>query len=91
MTESCSCITAHPPDKYDYKYAHSGGAIVANTEVKIIKEDGAEANVGEPGEIQARGPRSSWDIWTTRKRHARRPTLTVDCIPGTKVPLIRRV
>ncbi|OCL01262.1 4-coumarate-CoA ligase 2 [Glonium stellatum] len=56
MTESCSCITAHPPDKYDYKYAHSGGAIVANTEVKIIKEDGAEAGVGEPGEILARGP-----------------------------------
>lgn len=37
MTESCSCITAHPPDKYDYKYAHSGGATVANTEVRIIK------------------------------------------------------
>ena len=36
-TESCSCITAHLPDKYDYKYVHSGGAIVANTEVKIIK------------------------------------------------------
>lgn len=37
MTESCSCITAHPPDKYDYKYVHSRGTIVANTEVKIIK------------------------------------------------------
>lgn len=56
MTESCSCITAHPPDKYDYKYAHSGGAIVASTEVKIIKDDGTEGDVGEDGEVLARGP-----------------------------------
>jgi acyl-CoA synthetase (AMP-forming)/AMP-acid ligase II len=56
MTESCSCITAHPPEKYDYKYAHSGGAVVASTEVKIIKPDGTEARVGESGEVLARGP-----------------------------------
>lgn len=56
MTESCSCITAHPPEKFDYKYAHSGGAIVASTEVKIVKEDGTEADVGESGEVLARGP-----------------------------------
>jgi acyl-CoA synthetase (AMP-forming)/AMP-acid ligase II len=56
MTESCSCITAHPPEKYDYKYAHTDGAVVANTEVKIIKEDRTEAGVGEAGEILARGP-----------------------------------
>ncbi|KAF2703116.1 acetyl-CoA synthetase-like protein [Pleomassaria siparia CBS 279.74] len=56
MTESCSCITAHPPEKFDYKYAHSGGAIVASTEVKIIKDDGTEADVGGVGEVLARGP-----------------------------------
>ncbi|PSN64604.1 acetyl-CoA synthetase-like protein [Corynespora cassiicola Philippines] len=56
MTESCSCITAHPPEKFDYKYAHSGGAVVASTEVKIVKEDGSEAGVGESGEVLARGP-----------------------------------
>ncbi|KAH9861521.1 hypothetical protein J1614_011269 [Plenodomus biglobosus] len=56
MTESCSCITAHPPDKYSYKYAHSGGAIVASTEVKIIKDDGTPAGVDEDGEVLARGP-----------------------------------
>ena len=56
MTESCSCITAHPPEKYDYKYAHSVGTIVASTEVKIVKEDGSEGGIGEAGEILAKGP-----------------------------------
>lgn len=56
MTESCSCITAHPPWAYDYRYAHKVGTIVASTEVKVIKEDGTEAGVGESGEIWARGP-----------------------------------
>ena len=56
MTESCSCITAHPPEAYSFDYAHTVGTIVASTEVKIIREDGAEGGVGEPGEILARGP-----------------------------------
>ena len=56
MTESCSCITAHPPSHYDFKYAHTVGTICASTTVKIMKEDGTEAGVGEPGEIFAKGP-----------------------------------
>ncbi|VUC36603.1 unnamed protein product [Clonostachys rosea] len=57
MTESCSCITAHPPEKYDYKYAHRVGAVVASTEVKVVDpETGRECGVGETGEIWARGP-----------------------------------
>lgn len=57
MTESCSCITAHPPEKYEYKYAFRVGTIVASTEVKILHPDtGKECEVGEPGEICARGP-----------------------------------
>lgn len=56
MTESCSCITAHPPWAYDYRNAHKVGTIVASTEVKLLKADGTEAGVGEPGEILARGP-----------------------------------
>jgi len=57
MTESCSCITAHPPSKYNYKYAFRVGTIVASTEVKIVDPDtGKECGLNEPGEVLARGP-----------------------------------
>lgn len=57
MTESCSCITAHPADKYSFQYASRVGTIVASTEVKIIEPDtGKECGLDEPGEIWARGP-----------------------------------
>lgn len=56
MTESCSCITAHPPEAYSFDFSRTVGTIVASTEVKLIKDDGTEAGVGEPGEILARGP-----------------------------------
>lgn len=56
MTESCSCITAHPPALYDFEYAHTVGTVCASTTVKIITEDGKECGVGEPGEICAKGP-----------------------------------
>jgi acyl-CoA synthetase (AMP-forming)/AMP-acid ligase II len=56
MTESCSCISAHPMDKFDYKYAHTGGTIVASTEVMILDEEGKELGLNQPGEIFARGP-----------------------------------
>lgn len=56
MTESCGCITAHPPEKYDYKYAHTIGALLPSTEARIIDPDGKELGVNEPGEVLARGP-----------------------------------
>lgn len=57
MTESCSCITAHPIEKSTYEYATRVGTIVANTEVKIVNpETGEELGYNEPGEIMARGP-----------------------------------
>ena len=56
MTETTSCITGFPPDLYDLKYAYSVGQILANTEFRIKKDDGSEADVGEPGEILAKGP-----------------------------------
>ena len=57
MTESCSCITAHPPENYDYKYAFRVGTIVPSTEVKIVDPDtGRECGLYDPGEIWAKGP-----------------------------------
>ena len=56
MTESCSCVTAHPMELYDYKYAHSVGTVCASTEVKIVDEQGQELGVGQAGELLARGP-----------------------------------
>ena len=52
MTESCSCITAHPPEKYDYKYGHTVGTICASTEIKVIDLDGNELGLNEPGEVR---------------------------------------
>lgn len=56
MTESCACITAHPPDLFDYKYAHTVGTLIPSTEGKIIDVDGKELGINEPGEVIARGP-----------------------------------
>jgi 4-coumarate--CoA ligase len=56
MTESCSCISAHPPDKFDYRYAHTAGMIVGSTELMIVDEEGRELGLNEPGELLARGP-----------------------------------
>ena len=56
-TESTACITCHPPSHYDYKYATTGGMLVADTVAKVISlDDGRELGVGETGEICARGP-----------------------------------
>lgn len=56
MTESCSCITAHPPDKFSYDYAHRVGTIVPSTTVKLLRPDGSLCGRNEPGEICAKGP-----------------------------------
>jgi acyl-CoA synthetase (AMP-forming)/AMP-acid ligase II len=57
LTESCSAITLHPPDKLGYENAGFGGTLVANTEVMICSmNDGRELGVNETGEILARGP-----------------------------------
>ncbi|KAF7555022.1 hypothetical protein G7Z17_g2510 [Cylindrodendrum hubeiense] len=53
MTESCSCLTAHSPDNYDYEYSDTVGTILPSTELKFMDVRGNE--VGE-GEIWARGP-----------------------------------
>lgn len=60
MTESCSCITAHPPAaQADFARARTVGTLVPSTEVRILRAEedgGGHAGAGEPGEILARGP-----------------------------------
>lgn len=57
-TESTACISAHPPSHHDYKYATTGGMLVANTTAKVISLQDASRTLGanETGEICARGP-----------------------------------
>lgn len=56
-TESTACISCHPPSHYDYKYATTGGLLVANTVAKVLDLDsGRQLGIGETGEICARGP-----------------------------------
>ncbi|EMF13633.1 acetyl-CoA synthetase-like protein [Sphaerulina musiva SO2202] len=60
-TESTACISCHPPECYDYKYANTAGKLCANTTAKIIDLDDRsskkkELGPGETGEICARGP-----------------------------------
>ncbi|KAH6869045.1 CoA ligase [Thelonectria olida] len=57
MTESCSAITSHPPEKYAYKYADKVGTLVGSTEVRIVDPNtGKDCETGQAGEIWARGP-----------------------------------
>ncbi|KAL6250147.1 hypothetical protein RBB50_002448 [Rhinocladiella similis] len=56
-TESTACITAHPPSHYDYKYATTGGLLVANTVAKVLDlTTGKELGPNQTGEICAKGP-----------------------------------
>ena len=57
-TESTACISCHPPSHFDYKYAASGGILVANTIAKVIDLDDSTKELGpsQTGEICAKGP-----------------------------------
>lgn len=57
-TESTACISSHPPSHFAYRYAHTGGKLVANTVAKVVDLSDASRLLGpgETGEICARGP-----------------------------------
>ena len=81
MTESCSCITAHPPEKYDYRYAHRVGMICASTSIKIVDDDGKELGIGQPGELLAKGPQITMGYLGNEQ--ATRETFDKDGYPHT--------
>ncbi|KAI1879803.1 hypothetical protein JX265_001424 [Neoarthrinium moseri] len=57
-TESTACISSHPPSHFDFKYAKTGGKLVANTIAKVLSLDEPRRLLGpgETGEICAQGP-----------------------------------
>jgi 4-coumarate--CoA ligase len=57
MTESCCCLSTHPPELQDYAYGNNGGVLLGSTTVKVMDpETGRELGFGENGEILAKGP-----------------------------------
>lgn len=52
MTETTACVSTHPLDKVAYKYARTGGTLVASTIVKVVNEDGVVVGVDERGEVR---------------------------------------
>ncbi|CAK7200312.1 hypothetical protein SEUCBS139899_003003 [Sporothrix eucalyptigena] len=57
MTESCCCLSTHPPEYYDYKNGNNGGLLLGSTTVKVVDvSTGKELGVNETGEILAKGP-----------------------------------
>lgn len=60
-TESTACVSCHPPTHYDYRYATTGGMLVANTTAKVIDPvTGAELGPNQTGEILACGPQVAY-------------------------------
>ncbi|KAK5072868.1 hypothetical protein LTR64_000722 [Lithohypha guttulata] len=61
-TESTACISAHPPSHFDYKYAHTGGKLVANTIAKVVALSSPTSEPDVPGEEILLGPNETGEI-----------------------------
>ena len=68
LSETSPVLTANPITAIQLGTV---GVKLAHTEIRIIKEDGSEAGVEEPGELQARGPQVMRGYWN-------RPDATAD-------------
>lgn len=65
MTEvTCSCL--HVPGGRDDR-SGAVGVIDPNAEMKLIRDDGNEAAVGERGEIHVRGPNITMGYWRNKQ------------------------
>jgi acyl-CoA synthetase (AMP-forming)/AMP-acid ligase II len=71
MTESCCCLTTHPPEFYDYKYGNNGGLLLGSTVVKVVDVGtGKELGPNETGEILAKGPQNAMGYLANPKETA---------------------
>jgi acyl-CoA synthetase (AMP-forming)/AMP-acid ligase II len=62
QTEATARISWLPPDRLDEKLGSAGVAIPGVT-LRILKEDGTEASVGEAGEVCVKGPNVMLGYW----------------------------
>jgi acyl-CoA synthetase (AMP-forming)/AMP-acid ligase II len=62
QTEATSRLTWLPPDRLDEKLG-SVGIPVDGVALKIVREDGSDADVGEPGEVRVRGANVMRGYW----------------------------
>jgi acyl-CoA synthetase (AMP-forming)/AMP-acid ligase II len=71
MTESCCCLTTHPPEFYSYAYGHTGGTILGSTVIKVVDMGtGKELGANETGEILAKGPQIAMGYLANEKETA---------------------
>ncbi len=61
LTEASPVVCANPFDVEEF--TGSIGVPVPSTQCKIVKDDGVDATVGEPGELYVRGPQVMQGYW----------------------------
>jgi fatty-acyl-CoA synthase len=89
MTETSPAVLTL--DKEDAaRKAGSSGKPVLHTEVRIVRPDGADAEVGELGELWVKGPNTRLATGTGRTP-TRRRSPTAGCIPATPRGSTRKV
>ncbi|BCL96392.1 long-chain-fatty-acid--CoA ligase [Ralstonia solanacearum] len=69
LTECSPVVTMNPPDIAEF--TGSIGLPMPSTEVRFMRDDGSSAPVGEPGELQVRGPQVMRGYWQRAEETAR--------------------
>ncbi|CAH0443825.1 Long-chain-fatty-acid--CoA ligase [Ralstonia syzygii subsp. syzygii] len=69
LTECSPVVTMNPPDITEF--SGSVGLPAPSTEVRFVRDDGSVAPVGEPGELQVRGPQVMRGYWQRAEETAK--------------------
>ena len=70
MTETTGAVAMSVGEEY-LSHPGTAGKVLATTEVKVVREDGGSAGVGEPGEICLRSVSNMLGYWGDREETAR--------------------
>lgn len=63
LTECAGTATMCRPDDSTEVVAATNGAAVPGVELRVVRADGGDADVGEPGEVLVRGPNVTRGYW----------------------------